>query len=52
LARDGNRETLEGAGIALSSQYAAQGLNMLGEFAHYLEGDGKKSVSDPRSAVF
>ena len=27
--RDGNRETLEGAGIALAAQYQAQGLNML-----------------------
>jgi phage terminase large subunit-like protein len=46
--RDGNRETLEGAGIALSKQYQAQGLNMLGEFAHYLEhhaGGQTKSVS-------
>jgi phage terminase large subunit-like protein len=43
--RDGNRETLEGAGIALSRQYADQGLNMLHEFAHYLEGTGQKSVS-------
>jgi phage terminase large subunit-like protein len=43
--RDGNRETLEGAGIALSAQYGAQGLNMLPDFAHYLEGTGQKSVS-------
>ena len=43
--RDGNRETLEGAGIALAEQYRAQGLNMLHEFAHYLEGNGQKSVS-------
>lgn len=43
--RDGNRETLEGAGIALAEQYRAQGLNMLHEFAHYLEGSGQKSVS-------
>jgi phage terminase large subunit-like protein len=43
--RDGNRETLEGAGIALCAQYQAQGLNMLHEFAHYLEGTGQKSVS-------
>jgi phage terminase large subunit-like protein len=43
--RDGNRETLEGAGIALSSQYGAQGLNMLHDFAHYVEGTGQKSVS-------
>jgi hypothetical protein len=27
--RDGRRETLEGAGIALATQYTAQGLNML-----------------------
>ena len=43
--RDGNRETLEGAGIALAEQYRREGLNMFPEFAHYLEGDGKKSVS-------
>ena len=43
--RDGNRETLEGAGIALSRQYADQGLNMLSEFAHFVEGTGQKSVS-------
>jgi Terminase RNaseH-like domain/Terminase large subunit, T4likevirus-type, N-terminal len=43
--RDGNRETLEGAGIALSAQYKAQDLNMLHEFAHYVEGTGQKSVS-------
>jgi hypothetical protein len=43
--RDGNRETLEGAGIALAEQYRAQGLNMLPEYSHFLEGDGKKSVS-------
>jgi phage terminase large subunit-like protein len=43
--RDGARETLEGAGIALAEQYKAQGLNVFPEFAHYLEGDGKKSVS-------
>ena len=43
--RDGNRETLEGAGIALAAQYREQGLNMLSDFAHYVEGDGKKSVS-------
>jgi hypothetical protein len=43
--RDGNRETLEGAGIALATQYREQGLNMCVEFAHYLEADGKKSVS-------
>jgi hypothetical protein len=43
--RDGNRETLEGAGIALSRQYGDQGLNMLSEYAHYVEGTGQKSVS-------
>jgi phage terminase large subunit-like protein len=43
--RDGNRETLEGAGVALSRQYADQELNMLSEFAHYVEGTGQKSVS-------
>jgi len=43
--RDGNRETLEGAGVALSRQYADQGLNMLHEYAHYVEGTGQKSVS-------
>jgi Terminase RNaseH-like domain len=43
--RDGNRETLEGAGIALAAQYREQGLNLLHEFSHYVEGDGKKSVS-------
>jgi Terminase RNaseH-like domain/Terminase large subunit, T4likevirus-type, N-terminal len=43
--RDGNRETLEGAGIALAAQYKAQGLNMLHEYAHYVEGTGQKSVS-------
>jgi phage terminase large subunit-like protein len=43
--RDGARETLEGAGIALAEQYRAQGLNIMPEFAHYLESDGKKSVS-------
>ena len=43
--RDGNRETLEGAGVALAAQYRAQGLNLLHEFAHYVEGNGQKSVS-------
>jgi terminase large subunit-like protein len=42
--RDGNRETIEGAGIALAQQFGAQGLNMLHEYAHYLEGE-TKSVS-------
>jgi phage terminase large subunit-like protein len=43
--RDGNRETLEGAGIALAAQYREQGLNLLHEFSHYVEGTGQKSVS-------
>ena len=43
--RDGNRETLEGAGIALAEQYRREGLNMFPEFAHYVEGNGQKSVS-------
>jgi hypothetical protein len=43
--RDGNRLTAEGAGVALAAQYRAQGLNMLHEYAHYVEGDGQKSVS-------
>jgi len=43
--RDGNRETLEGAGIALAAQYREQGLNLWNEFAHYVEGTGQKSVS-------
>src|SRR5215475_9469140 len=43
--RDGNRETLEGAGIALAAQYREQGLNLLSEFSHYVEGTGQKSVS-------
>ena len=43
--RDGSRETLEGAGIALAAQYREQGLNMLHEFSHYLEPSGQKSVS-------
>src|SRR5262249_4684290 len=43
--RDGNRETLEGAGVALAQQYKQQGLYMLHEYAHYVEGTGQKSVS-------
>jgi hypothetical protein len=43
--RDGNRETLEGAGVALAAQYRTQGLNLLHEYAHYVEGNGQKSVS-------
>jgi hypothetical protein len=33
--RDGNRETLEGAGIALAQQYREQGLDMLYEQAQF-----------------
>jgi hypothetical protein len=33
--RDGRRETLEGAGIALAKQYKSQGLNMLHEHAQF-----------------
>jgi phage terminase large subunit-like protein len=36
--RDGKRETLEGAGIALAEQYRAQGLNMLHEHAKFEDG--------------
>src|SRR5262245_12999645 len=43
--RDGNRETLEGAGVALAAQYREQGLNLLHEYSHYAEGNGQKSVS-------
>jgi Terminase RNaseH-like domain len=44
--RDGNRQTLEGSGVALASQYRALGLNLLTEYAHYLEGaTQQKSVS-------
>ncbi len=39
--RDGRRETLEGAGIALAKQYEAQGLDMLHEHAQFED----KSVS-------
>jgi phage terminase large subunit-like protein len=39
--RDGRRETLEGAGIALAKQYAAQGLDMLAVHAQFED----KSVS-------
>ncbi|MGA8696746.1 MAG: DNA packaging protein, partial [Xanthobacteraceae bacterium] len=39
--RDGKRETLEGAGIALAQQYEAQGLTMLHEHAQFED----KSVS-------
>jgi phage terminase large subunit-like protein len=40
--RDGRRETLEGAGIALAKQYQAQGLDML--FQHAQFEDGSVSV--------
>ena len=36
--RDGKRETLEGAGIALAEQYKDQGLNMLHEHAAFEDG--------------
>src|SRR5262245_47738116 len=36
--RDGKRETLEGAGIALADQYREQGLNMLREHAQFEDG--------------
>jgi phage terminase large subunit-like protein len=36
--RDGRRETLEGAGIALAEQYGDQGLNMLHEHAQFEDG--------------
>jgi phage terminase large subunit-like protein len=36
--RDGRRETLEGAGIALMKQYKAQGLDMLHEHAQFEDG--------------
>ena len=36
--RDGKRETLEGAGIALAKQYRDQGLNMLHEHAQFEDG--------------
>ena len=36
--RDGRRETLEGAGIALAQQYTAQGLNMLHTHAQFEDG--------------
>jgi phage terminase large subunit-like protein len=39
--RDGKRETLEGAGVALAEQYRAQALNMLHEHAQFED----KSVS-------
>jgi phage terminase large subunit-like protein len=36
--RDGRRETLEGAGIALAEQYKEQGLNMLHDHAQFEDG--------------
>ena len=36
--RDGKRETLEGAGVALAEQYKAQGLNMLHTHAQFEDG--------------
>jgi phage terminase large subunit-like protein len=36
--RDGRRETLEGAGVALAKQYEAQGLDMLGTHAQFEDG--------------
>jgi hypothetical protein len=36
--RDGRRETLEGAGIALAKQYGEQGMNMLGTHAQFTDG--------------
>jgi Terminase RNaseH-like domain len=39
--RDGRRETLEGAGVALAKQYAAQGLDMLAVHAQFED----KSIS-------
>jgi phage terminase large subunit-like protein len=36
--RDGRRETLDGAGIALAEQYKEQGLNMLHEHAQFEDG--------------
>jgi phage terminase large subunit-like protein len=36
--RDGRRETLEGAGVALAEQYRAQHLNMLDQHAQFIDG--------------
>jgi phage terminase large subunit-like protein len=36
--RDGSRETLEGAGVALAKQYGAQGLDMLVDHAQFEDG--------------
>jgi hypothetical protein len=43
--RDGKRETLEGAGVALMKQYADQGLRMLSSHAAYDDGTPGGSVS-------
>jgi hypothetical protein len=42
--RDGRRETLEGAGVALAEQYREQGLDLLFEHAQFE--DGSVSVED------
>jgi phage terminase large subunit-like protein len=39
--RDGNRETLEGAGVALAEQYRKEGLDLLHEYAQFESVDGK-----------
>ena len=36
--RDGRRETLEGAGIALAEQYRAQGLDIIDQHAQFVDG--------------
>jgi phage terminase large subunit-like protein len=36
--RDGSRETLEGAGVALATQYGAQGLDVLTDHAQFVDG--------------
>jgi phage terminase large subunit-like protein len=36
--RDGRRETLEGAGVALAEQYREQGLNLCFEHAQFIDG--------------
>jgi phage terminase large subunit-like protein len=43
--RDGNRQTLEGAGIALAEQYRGHGLDMLWEHAQFESIDGKAAGS-------
>jgi hypothetical protein len=42
--RDGRRETLEGAGIALAQQYRAQGLDMIHTHAQFQPESGSVSV--------